>query len=697
MVQPHTYPSDPQSTIASALRPDNGEMMVTLSERVTEEIGEKIFYSAGNPRQQHVKLVPLAMDRGSYVANDHLLFSQETHRKYSKTVKILGNKTFKVDDPTVGTGLLPVLNIRRNQETQPRPMKCAAFESIIDHTLQYDPTTQMFHLWYYVYGWTPMSDPWTNDGIDATPPPVASLRYESENARPFDVNRFYVVAQRDILEARMPCAAKVLMFTTGDLVTLYDPEDQTDRPYLLMKAPVPVAYWPFPCSMSSSSRSPSSRSTSSRQRSSHSSKQSSGSSRKQSSKSLSARSRSQGPSHSNYTSRCPTFTGTIHFLCDVTFHPAPDCQITTKKGVLNVQNGLICAGSGCLESSTRADMQAMGFTLPANSQEVQWEGLIVVPQLEQDEISDWAKSLVRASGAVNWKHVVVKGKVDPQVWSYLSNFGAKIHIIPAESGALVTDQVIKFASIDSDVVAVWDHDSYRDSIKKLSIHTIGVIQEEEFKHGRFYSNLVTLKPGIYKSLKYKDKLKSKFIPLGIDMALILSELGREYTRKRWAVEDQRVILVSSLDAKILPKIQKALGDSYTLVSLRSLKTTNKRVIYDEKIHLGDQITASDMLLMLDYEENTPLELVGAMMARVPILSLPNPLLDELSKDKQLYWPLENLDDLPKLKSKVDTVLNYGSKHPLVETAHDLAWDQMTSASMALAWDNMIYEMLEGKI
>ena len=267
--------------------------MVTLSERVTQELARKTLYSAGSPRQPHVDFYPLAMDRSYYSVDDHLLFSQETHQKESKTFKELGNTNYKKSSPSIGTGLVPVLNIRRGQEKLQRPMRCAAFESIIDHTLQYDPTTKLFHLWYFIYGFTPKIDPWVYDGIDSTPPPVASLRYQRSNVKIFNKDRFYVVAQRDLLEGSMPGAAKVLMYSTGDLVTLYDSGLETDRPYLLMKAPLPVAYWPFPITATSSGVSNISRSPIN------------------SSKSISARSQSGTPSRSQTTSRCPTFMSII--------------------------------------------------------------------------------------------------------------------------------------------------------------------------------------------------------------------------------------------------------------------------------------------------------------------------------------------------------------------------------------------------
>ena len=226
------------------------------------------------------------------------------------------------------------------------------------------------------------------------------------------------------------------MYSTGDLVTLYDSGLETDRPYLLMKAPLPVAYWPFPITATSSGVSNISRSPIN------------------SSKSISARSQSGTPSRSQTTSRCPTFTGTINFVCDVTFHPAPDCQISKRMGVLHVQNGLICEGSGCLENSETVE----GFTPAGFKRQENTDlntGLILVPSLQEGEISDIALMLTQGGGFVNWKHIIVKGEVDPKIWTKLSDRGVQIHIVPKESGKPVLDQVINYVSNTSSIVVVW--------------------------------------------------------------------------------------------------------------------------------------------------------------------------------------------------------------------------------------------------
>jgi hypothetical protein len=143
MAKAYSENNSPPPTLSAALRIDNGEMIVTLSERISKRIEQKDFYgvSFGRERPKSYTLKPLSVPDYKYKEESHILMFQDTVGKQSKSFQTKANETQKLGsgESTKGEGLLPILIKRNNQETKETKI-VSCIESVKEHVIQNDVT-----------------------------------------------------------------------------------------------------------------------------------------------------------------------------------------------------------------------------------------------------------------------------------------------------------------------------------------------------------------------------------------------------------------------------------------------------------------------------------------------------------------------------------------------------------------------------
>jgi hypothetical protein len=402
-------------------------------------------------------------------------------------------------------------------------------------------------------------------------------------------------------------------------------------------------------------------------------------------RSSSRRAGSSGPSV------CDPFSGVIRILCDVVWCRAPDCEIWKLYGKLIVQNGIICKGSGCpkgedAEPPEGCDwepkvQQAARRRTPVTKKN---EGALLVPSLVEGETLDWVRGLVKASTEVEWSHVVVNGKVEPEIWEELSSYGVRIHIVPRDNIEMLAS-VITHQIQNLDLVAAWDSEDARTVLATENIIKIGVT-DKPVKGKGSYDTIVSINP-TYTEVPY--------VALGVELPLVLTQKGRNQVRKEWEVTEEKLVVAITEDQDFISHLLKTLGSEYKIVVLNKPKSRSKRVIFDPEIHLGDQIAASDVVIYESSADCVPLEVISAGMNRIPVIATNIPFVDVEESSKQLYWPIEDLRDSEDLKNQVESAASFGVTHPIVEGFYKLSWSRGTQGGMGDRWDCLVEKLLEG--
>lgn len=324
-------PQDPQTSIFSIQRKSN-EGLLVVSEYVTVPLEERTLQTPyRDDFKDFIRVKAYASDKGVLSGKrmgvqDYALYSTFTEEKNSIADKSFGNEQ-----------MIPVMGFLKDEEVGVggEVIRAGYYEGVIDATLTHDKTTELYHLWYYVNGWTP-SVGTNNFNKDKTMFPLASQQYDSTLAAAFSTTNWFVVPQRNKKVSELKNAARVLLHTVGKKIHLAEGGENAGN-WLVTRMPEVVAYWPFGATaMGGMALSTEERIAVDYQPRNYRDHQ-----------------QFKPTHHGNQPisgSPCRKFNGTINFLCDIEFFLTP-CCIAKYPGKLIVQNGEICEGSGCSCSS----------------------------------------------------------------------------------------------------------------------------------------------------------------------------------------------------------------------------------------------------------------------------------------------------------------------------------------------------------